>query len=283
MVFENLELFLLEESGRYEWFKHHLGNFVITLGTLHAAYMSNHIDDYAEVLSRAKPEQQIKAVEILKPAENPDKNVEKKKQLESLIDTIESTPQVKEIEHPKIVPYHYDKKILNQIKIWENRKLFDNPEMVDKLRYDKIGKKWEIGYGFTKNAIDTAIKYNKLPTNYKLPKTMTRKEADRLLEKVFLPAFEDMVNNYLKVPVSRGQMDALVSFAFNLGITPLRHLIGHGGYSSPEYPYRLNSGNYDTVPEIIRMYNKGNVNGTIKVIDGLDQRRKIEADWFNSN
>jgi len=48
-------------------------------------------------------------------------------------------------------------------------------------------------------------------------KTITQDEADRLLIEVDLPRYEAGVAAVVKVPLTDGQADALIDFAFNLG------------------------------------------------------------------
>jgi lysozyme len=52
-------------------------------------------------------------------------------------------------------------------------------------------------------------------------KEITEDEANTLLKKD-LAEYESGVRNLIKVPISQGQFDALVSFAFNLGINSLK-------------------------------------------------------------
>lgn len=53
------------------------------------------------------------------------------------------------------------------------------------------------------------------------PREITEEEANNLLKKD-LELYESEVRNMSKIPVSQGQFDALVSFAFNLGINSLK-------------------------------------------------------------
>jgi lysozyme len=178
------------------------------------------------------------------------------------------------------VPYQYSSDFVNSIKEWENAKLFHNKIPVSKKHWDPIGRKNQVGYGFTDDAVATAIRFKKLPKGYKLPSKMTEKEADAFLRNKILPAFEDLVKTFVQVPLTRNQLNALVSFAYNLGTKPLLQLIGYNGYSTPQHPHRLNTGNYESVPKIIMLYNKGQVNGKKIVLRGLDKRRIKEAEWF---
>ena len=111
-----------------------------------------------------------------------------------------------------------------------------------------------IGYGHTNNVrIDDVI---------------TQAEADKLLD-IDIAIKEKEVNSVLKVPVTQGQYDALVSFAFNLGIGNLKkstllRLVNQGKYK--------NASN-----EFSRWVYAGG-----KVLTGLVKRRNEEKELFLS-
>jgi GH24 family phage-related lysozyme (muramidase) len=63
---------------------------------------------------------------------------------------------------------------------------------------------------------------------------ITRDEVDRLLSRD-LVQYEDAVNKAVRVPLTQGQFDALVSFCFN---------IGTGGFKRSTVVRRLNQRNY---------------------------------------
>lgn len=111
-----------------------------------------------------------------------------------------------------------------------------------------------IGYGHTNNVrIDDVI---------------TQAEADKLLD-IDIVIKEKEVNSVLRVPVTQGQYDALVSFAFNLGIGNLKkstllRLINQGKYK--------NASN-----EFSRWVHAGG-----KVLAGLVKRRNEEKELFLS-
>lgn len=111
-----------------------------------------------------------------------------------------------------------------------------------------------IGYGHTNNVrIDDVI---------------TQAEADKLLD-IDIVIKEKEVNSVLRVPVTQGQYDALVSFAFNLGIGNLKkstllRLINQGKYK--------NASN-----EFSRWVYAGG-----KVLAGLVKRRNEEKELFLS-
>lgn len=111
-----------------------------------------------------------------------------------------------------------------------------------------------IGYGHTNNVrVDDVI---------------TQAEADKLLD-IDIVIKEKEVNSVLRVPVTQGQYDALVSFAFNLGIGNLKkstllRLVNQGKYK--------NASN-----EFSRWVYAGG-----KVLAGLVKRRNEEKELFLS-
>jgi len=80
-------------------------------------------------------------------------------------------------------------------------KQFEGLELVS---YQCQAGVWTIGYGTTGPEIGPRMR-------------ITQEEADRLFEDD-LSVFEQGVNNYLKVKVNQNEFDALVSFAYNVGL-----------------------------------------------------------------
>ena len=70
-----------------------------------------------------------------------------------------------------------------------------------------------IGYGITFYGDGTRVKLTDKP--------ITKVEAERLLKKV-VAHFERGVNDLVKKPLTQNQFDAMVSFAYNLGLGALR-------------------------------------------------------------
>jgi lysozyme len=98
--------------------------------------------------------------------------------------------------------------------------------------------------------------------------TITEKEAEDLL-KEDLKKFESCVSKLVKVPLSQGQFDALVSFTFNLGC---------GSLEESTLLRKLNSGDYEgTSKEFDRWVNAGG-----KKLEGLVRRRNAEEELFRS-
>ena len=116
---------------------------------------------------------------------------------------------------------------------------------------DSVGV-WTIGYGHTKDVWEDRL--------------IIKKTADRLLAED-LAEFEKYVDNLVEVPLTQNQFDALVAWTFNLGPTNL---------SESTLLKKLNAGDYDSVPDEMRRWNKAGG----KVLDGLVRRREAEAQLF---
>ena len=95
---------------------------------------------------------------------------------------------------------------------------------------------------------------------------LTEDQATKLLMKD-LVRFEDAVSAMVAVPLTQGQFDALVSFAYNLGEAKLR---------SSTLLKLLNAGDYDGARKQINrwVYSKG------KKENGLIRRRARETEMF---
>ncbi|WP_207264313.1 lysozyme [Desulfovibrio sp. Huiquan2017] len=72
--------------------------------------------------------------------------------------------------------------------------------------------------------------------------------------------------------LSQGEYDALTHFVFN---------VGESGFKTSTLLKKLNSGNYEGVPDEMRRWNKGTVNGEKVVIDGLKKRREDQVEIYN--
>lgn len=118
---------------------------------------------------------------------------------------------------------------------------------------------WTIGYGSTKG-IRSGMK-------------ITEEEAEEKL-RVDLQVAENAVKQYVSVPLTQGQYDALVSLIFN---------IGSGNFRSSTLLKKLNKGLYDEVPEQIIRWNKARVNGVLTPLKGLTRRRAAEAAIFSAD
>lgn len=119
--------------------------------------------------------------------------------------------------------------------------------------------KWTIGYGSVKG-VRSGMK-------------ITKQEAEELLIKD-IKDHEAYVKQYVQVPLTQGQYDALVSFVFNLG---------GGNFRSSTLLKKLNKGLYDEVPEQFMRWNKARVDGKLTALKGLTRRRAAEAAIFSAD
>jgi len=97
---------------------------------------------------------------------------------------------------------------------------------------------------------------------------ITRDEADTILARDLL-RFEAGVERLVKVPLTQGQFDSLVSFAFNLGETALK---------GSTLLRRLNAGDYTGAANEFGKWNRAGG----RVLPGLTRRRTAEAALFRS-
>jgi lysozyme len=81
--------------------------------------------------------------------------------------------------------------------------------------------------------------------------------------------FERGVERYITVPLTQGEFDCCISFAFNLGL---------GTLQKSTFRQKLNRGDKEGAIESLLKYNKAGG----KILKGLDNRRKDEAALFRS-
>lgn len=113
--------------------------------------------------------------------------------------------------------------------------------------------KWTVGYGRATADIRPGM-------------VITQAQAEAFLDED-LKRFEDGVNRLVKVPLSQNQFDALVSFAFNLGLRTLEN---------STLLKMLNAGRYSAAAEqMARFCHSGG-----QVLPGLVRRRAAERDLF---
>ncbi|MCI1000098.1 lysozyme [Ochrobactrum sp. C6C9] len=134
---------------------------------------------------------------------------------------------------------------LNLIKEFEGLRL-------EKYK-DAVGK-WTIGYG-----------HLILPSE-RFDRPLTELEAEDLLQSD-LRKFEGGVIQYVAVSMNQNQFDALVSFAFNLGLANLKgstllRLLNHGQYT-------------EAAEQFLRWNKAGEM-----ALPGLTRRRAAERDLF---
>jgi lysozyme len=111
---------------------------------------------------------------------------------------------------------------------------------------------WTIGFGHTGNVIEGQV--------------ITQAQADALFDKD-VQKFVDGVNKLVKVEINQNQFDALVSFAYNLGIGALK--------KSTLLQY-VNKKQFDKAANEFDRWNKADG----KVLKGLVNRRNSEEALF---
>jgi len=117
-----------------------------------------------------------------------------------------------------------------------------------------------IGYGWTQPVDGKPIRPGM---------TIKEETAERLL-RTGLVGYESDVSKLVKVKLTQGQFDALVSFAYNLGARAL---------STSTLLQKLNAGNYAGAADNFPRWNKAGG----KVLPGLTRRREAERALFLSD
>lgn len=123
---------------------------------------------------------------------------------------------------------------------------------------DSVGV-WTIGYGWTQPVDGKSIRAGM---------TIKQETAERLL-KTGLVRYESDVSRLVKVGMTQGQFDALVSFTYNLGARSL---------STSTLLRKLNTGDYAGAADEFLRWNKAGG----KVLNGLTRRREAERALFLS-
>ncbi|EPK0247871.1 lysozyme [Serratia ureilytica] len=127
-----------------------------------------------------------------------------------------------------------------------------------KAYQDSVGV-WTIGYGWTQ-----PVDGKKIGPGMQIDQAT----ADRLL-KCGVVQYEQGVNQLVKVRITQGQFDALVSFAYNLGLRSL---------STSTLLQKLNDGDKQGAADQFGRW----VNAGGKRLDGLVARRAGEREMFLS-
>lgn len=138
---------------------------------------------------------------------------------------------------------------------WEGLRLF---------LYKDVGGKWTIGYGHLVKEDEK----EKFKAGIKVGEAV-----DLLLTD--LSTTEEGINRLVKVPLTQNQFDALVSFAYNVGLDEDSDYIPEGLGDSTLLK-RLNGGDYEGAAEEFEKWK--NVNG--KPVRGLLHRRLAEKAMF---
>ena len=124
------------------------------------------------------------------------------------------------------------------------RRLIQNFEGLRLTSYDDGAGVWTVGYGHTPSEPGV---------------TITQEQADDYFIQD-IARFERGVDNAVTVPLEQGQFDALVSFAYNVGL---------GAFRNSTLLRKLNDGDYEGAAEQFgRWYKAGG-----KIMQGLVKRR----------
>jgi GH24 family phage-related lysozyme (muramidase) len=110
------------------------------------------------------------------------------------------------------------------------------------------------------------IGYGHYGSDVKKDETITKAQAESLLKKD-VKRFVDGVNDGIKIDVNQNQFDALVSFAYNVGL---------GAFKSSTLLEKLNKKDYEGASREFARWNKSGG----KVIQGLINRRAEEKELF---
>ena len=124
---------------------------------------------------------------------------------------------------------------------------------------DSVGV-WTIGYGWTQPVDGKPIRPGM---------TIKEENAERLL-RTGLVGYESDVSKLVKVKLTQGQFDALVSFAYNLGARAL---------STSTLLQKLNACDYAGAADEFPRWNKAGG----KALPGLNRRREAERTLFLSD
>ena len=130
---------------------------------------------------------------------------------------------------------------------------------------------WTVGVG---HVIDPNHAKVKLADRKQLPipagwdRVLSADEIDEILRKD-LARFESGVLRLIKVPMTQGQFDALVSFSFNVGL---------GNLQNSTLRMKLNRGDYEGAAEQFLVWTKAGG----RVLPGLVKRRTHEKEMYLS-
>mgnify|MGYP003181646662 CR=1 FL=1 len=123
---------------------------------------------------------------------------------------------------------------------------------------DSVGV-WTIGYGWTQPVDGKPVGKGM---------TITQQKADDLLKQGVIQ-YENGVNSLVKVQLNQNQFDALVDFAYNLGVNALK---------GSTLLRKINTGDYAGAANEFTKWNKAGG----KELVGLTRRREAEKSLFLS-
>ena len=130
---------------------------------------------------------------------------------------------------------------------------------------------WTVGVGHVidpNHAKVPMVDRKALPIPAGWDRILTSIEIDEIL-RTDLNRFEQGVLRLIKVPLTQGQFDALVSFSFNVGL---------GNLQNSTLRMKVNRNEYDAAAEQFLVWTKAGG----KVLPGLVKRRTHEKEMFES-
>lgn len=130
---------------------------------------------------------------------------------------------------------------------------------------------WTIGVGHVIDPNHAKVPFadrKQLPIPTGWDRVLSNDEIDEILRKD-LTRFEAGVLRLIKVPMTQGQFDALVSFSFNVGL---------GNLQNSTLRMKVNRGDYEGAAEQFLVWTKAGG----KVLKGLVIRRTHEKEMFES-
>ena len=139
----------------------------------------------------------------------------------------------------------------------EGVELIKRFEGLELQSYQDVAGIWTVGYGHTGPEVGPGM-------------VITEGQAEALLIED-LERFERGVSSAVTAPITQTQFDALVSLAYNIGVS---------GFSRSTAVKRLNKGDVEGAAEAITWWNKATINGRKQPVLGLTRRRAAEAALF---
>ena len=101
-------------------------------------------------------------------------------------------------------------------------------------------------------------------------KSITKDDAELFLA-WDIDKIRKAIESSIKVPLNENQTAVIVSFVFNVGVS---------AFVNSTLLKKLNQGDYDSVPSELKRWNKGTINGSKVVIQGLVNRREKESELW---
>lgn len=138
---------------------------------------------------------------------------------------------------------------------------------------------WTIGYGHVVKVSGVMLKgaENESKARIAYPRGLTLAECESLLTED-LNYYCSAVEKLVKVKITDNQFAALVSLAYNIGVSARPGV--DSAFSGSTLLDMLNKGYYETAAAQFLVWNKATVNGKKVVLNGLTRRRHAERKLF---